>query len=58
MQHLNVPLQVVQVFQEPGNMGKVLPDYLSEWTTEKVCRIFLKKHLSHFTAKLTVALFD
>ena len=41
MQHLNVPLQVVQVFQEPGNMGKVLPDYLSEWTTEKVCRIFL-----------------
>jgi len=29
-------LEVVQAFQEPGNMGKVLPEYLSEWTTEKV----------------------
>jgi len=29
-------LEVVQAFQEDGNMGKVLPDYLSQWTTEKV----------------------
>jgi len=29
-------LEVVQAFQENGNMGKVLPDYLSEWTTDKV----------------------
>ena len=29
-------LEVIQVYQEAGNMGKVLPDYLSEWTTDKV----------------------
>lgn len=29
-------LEVVQVFPEQGNMGRVLPKYLSEWTTEKV----------------------
>ena len=29
-------MEVVQVFHEAGNMGKVLPDYLSEWTTDKV----------------------
>jgi len=29
-------LEVIQAFQENGNMGKVLPDYLSEWTTERV----------------------
>ena len=28
--------QVIQAYQEAGNMGKVLPDYLSEWTTDKV----------------------
>ena len=28
-------LEVVQAYQEAGNMGKVLPDYLSEWTTGK-----------------------
>jgi len=27
---------VIQAFQEDGNMGKVLPDYLSQWTTDKV----------------------
>ena len=32
----NQGLEVVQAYQEPGNMGKVLPDYLSEWTTDKV----------------------
>ena len=29
-------LEVTQAYQEPGNMGKVLPDYLSDWTTDKV----------------------
>jgi len=29
-------LEVIQAFQEEGNMGKVLPDYLSQWTTDKV----------------------
>ncbi|XP_074650754.1 apoptosis-inducing factor 1, mitochondrial-like [Tubulanus polymorphus] len=29
-------LKVIQVFPESGNMGKVLPEYLSQWTTEKV----------------------
>uniref|UniRef100_A0A8C5MER4 Apoptosis inducing factor mitochondria associated 1 n=1 Tax=Leptobrachium leishanense TaxID=445787 RepID=A0A8C5MER4_9ANUR len=29
-------LEVVQLFPESGNMGKVLPEYLSHWTTEKV----------------------
>ncbi|XP_040178739.1 apoptosis-inducing factor 1, mitochondrial isoform X4 [Rana temporaria] len=31
-------LEVNQVFPESGNMGKVLPEYLSHWTTEKVKR--------------------
>lgn len=26
----------MQVFPESGNMGKVLPEYLSRWTTDKV----------------------
>ncbi|XP_037124885.1 apoptosis-inducing factor 1, mitochondrial isoform X6 [Syngnathus acus] len=29
-------LEVIQMFPEKGNMGKVLPEYLSNWTTEKV----------------------
>lgn len=29
-------LKVYQIFKEKGNMGKVLPKYLSQWTTEKV----------------------
>ena len=32
----NNGLKVVQFFQEEGNMGRVLPKYLSQWTTEKV----------------------
>ncbi|KRG02527.1 putative apoptosis-inducing factor 1, mitochondrial isoform X2 [Drosophila mojavensis] len=28
--------KVYQVFQESGNMSKVLPNYLSEWTTQKM----------------------
>lgn len=28
--------KIFQIFQEAGNMSKVLPDYLSKWTMEKV----------------------
>ncbi|XP_032993294.1 apoptosis-inducing factor 1, mitochondrial isoform X3 [Lacerta agilis] len=31
-------LEVIQMFPENGNMGKVLPEYLSHWTTNKVRR--------------------
>uniref|UniRef100_A0A8C6TLY9 Apoptosis-inducing factor 1, mitochondrial n=1 Tax=Neogobius melanostomus TaxID=47308 RepID=A0A8C6TLY9_9GOBI len=33
-------LEVIQMFPEKGNMGKVLPEYLSNWTTQKVMRGF------------------
>ncbi|KAK3509201.1 hypothetical protein QTP70_025561 [Hemibagrus guttatus] len=29
-------LEVIQMYPEKGNMAKVLPEYLSNWTTEKV----------------------
>lgn len=29
-------LKVYQIFKETGNMGKILPEYLSLWTTKKV----------------------
>ncbi|XP_026530518.1 apoptosis-inducing factor 1, mitochondrial [Notechis scutatus] len=29
-------LEVIQMFPENGNMGRVLPEYLSNWTTNKV----------------------
>ncbi|KAJ6663312.1 hypothetical protein lerEdw1_010448 [Lerista edwardsae] len=29
-------LEVIQMFPESGNMGRVLPEYLSNWTTNKV----------------------
>lgn len=29
-------LNVIQIFPESGNMGKVLPEYLSKWTTTKL----------------------
>ncbi|KAF0292040.1 Apoptosis-inducing factor 1, mitochondrial [Amphibalanus amphitrite] len=29
-------MSVTQSFPEPGNMGRVLPEYLSNWTTRKV----------------------
>ncbi|XP_031428480.1 apoptosis-inducing factor 1, mitochondrial isoform X2 [Clupea harengus] len=32
----DLDLEVIQMFPEKGNMGKVLPEYLSNWTTEKV----------------------
>lgn len=32
----NKKLTVHQVFYEKGNMGKILPEYLSQWSTERV----------------------
>lgn len=32
----NPKLKVYQIFKEPGNMHKILPEYLSLWTTNKV----------------------
>lgn len=32
----NGGLKVYQLFHENGNMAKVLPDYLSKWTTERI----------------------
>lgn len=32
----NGKLKVYQLFAENGNMAKVLPDYLSKWTTERI----------------------
>lgn len=29
-------MKVHQIFHEQGNMGKVLPEFLSKWTTERV----------------------
>lgn len=29
-------LKVTQIFKESGNMGKILPEYLSLWTTKKM----------------------
>ncbi|XP_065083476.1 putative apoptosis-inducing factor 1, mitochondrial isoform X2 [Ochlerotatus camptorhynchus] len=29
-------LEVYQLFHEEGNMGKILPEYLSQWTTDRV----------------------
>lgn len=44
-------LEVIQLFPENGNMGKVLPEYLSNWTTEKVRRgeAVLQRSSSCFT---------
>lgn len=32
----NKNFKVFQIFHEKGNMGNVLPEYLSEWTTERI----------------------
>jgi programmed cell death 8 (apoptosis-inducing factor) len=34
--YLGSGTKVVQVFPEDGNLGLILPRYLSEWTTSKV----------------------
>uniref|UniRef100_A0A1A8DN94 Apoptosis-inducing factor 1, mitochondrial n=1 Tax=Nothobranchius kadleci TaxID=1051664 RepID=A0A1A8DN94_NOTKA len=58
-------LEVVQMFPEKGNMGKVLPEYLSNWTTEKVKKEGVKvitealvKSVSYRDDKLEVQLKD
>lgn len=37
-------LKVHQLFHESGNMSKVLPSYLSEWTTERVRQVGVDVH--------------
>ncbi|XP_051550537.1 apoptosis-inducing factor 1, mitochondrial-like isoform X2 [Myxocyprinus asiaticus] len=58
-------LEVIQMFPEKGNMGKVLPEYLSNWTTEKVRREgvnvitdALVKNVSYKNDKLEIKLKD
>ncbi|KAL6463059.1 hypothetical protein MHYP_G00274500 [Metynnis hypsauchen] len=58
-------LEVVQMFPEKGNMGKVLPEYLSNWTTEKVKKEGVKvlaeavvKNVSYKDGKLEIKLKD
>lgn len=29
-------MKVYQIFKESGNMGKILPEYLSLWTSDRV----------------------
>ena len=42
--------EVNQAYQEKGNMAKVLPEYLSDWTTEKgKCTMALSEYLSDWT---------
>jgi len=36
---------VNQAYQEAGNMAKVLPEYLSEWTTEKGLVLYIFEEL-------------
>lgn len=40
----NRNLQVNQVFTEEGNMGKILPEFLSKWTTERVRELGINIH--------------
>ncbi|XP_053474218.1 apoptosis-inducing factor 1, mitochondrial isoform X2 [Ictalurus furcatus] len=58
-------LEVIQLFPEKGNMGKVLPEYLSNWTTEKVKREgvqvlteALVKNVSYKDGKVEIKLKD
>ncbi|KAK7164270.1 hypothetical protein R3I94_002860 [Phoxinus phoxinus] len=58
-------LEVIQMFPEKGNMGKVLPEYLSNWTTEKVRKEgvnvipdALVKNVSYKNDKLEIKLKD
>ncbi|XP_036435898.1 LOW QUALITY PROTEIN: apoptosis-inducing factor 1, mitochondrial [Colossoma macropomum] len=58
-------LEVVQMFPEKGNMGKVLPEYLSNWTTEKVKKEGVEvlteavvKNVSYKDGKLEIKLKD
>ncbi|XP_029374828.1 apoptosis-inducing factor 1, mitochondrial isoform X4 [Echeneis naucrates] len=58
-------LEVIQMFPEKGNMGKVLPEYLSNWTTDKVKKEGVKiisealvKSVSYRDDKLEIQLKD
>ncbi|XP_023688078.2 apoptosis-inducing factor 1, mitochondrial isoform X2 [Paramormyrops kingsleyae] len=58
-------LEVIQMFPEKGNMGKVLPEYLSNWTTNKVRKEgvnvmaeALVKHVSFQDGKVEIKLKD
>ncbi|XP_058631487.1 apoptosis-inducing factor 1, mitochondrial isoform X2 [Onychostoma macrolepis] len=57
--------EVIQMFPEKGNMGKVLPEYLSNWTTEKVRKEgasvitdAVVKNVSYKNGKLEIKLKD
>lgn len=51
------------MFPEKGNMGKVLPEYLSNWTTEKVkrgqllCEVLIAFIFGPFLPLITCLLF-
>lgn len=47
---------MIQLFPENGNMGKVLPEYLSNWTTEKVRRGEAALHCSSSASGRAVVL--
>ncbi|XP_048839621.1 apoptosis-inducing factor 1, mitochondrial isoform X2 [Brienomyrus brachyistius] len=58
-------LEVIQMFPEKGNMGKVLPEYLSNWTTNKVRKEGVNvmteavvKHVSFQDGKVEIKLKD
>lgn len=43
---------IYQIFKEGGNMGKILPEYLSFWTTDKVKNESVKVSLSEYLLTL------
>ena len=43
-----IGFEVNQIFPESGNMGLVLPEYLTKWTTEKVKREGVNVHTEAF----------
>ncbi|XP_044283355.1 apoptosis-inducing factor 1, mitochondrial isoform X4 [Varanus komodoensis] len=45
-------LEVIQLFPENGNMGKVLPEYLSNWTTNKVMQARFSAHFQEAQPRL------
>lgn len=58
-------LEVNQLFPEKGNMGKILPEYLSNWTTEKVRKEGVRvitdavvKNVSYKNGKVAIKLKD
>ncbi len=48
-------LIVNQVFPETGNMGKVLPQYLCEWTTNKVRSEGIKQLFTNFVLNVKIS---